>query len=134
MAIRPEGTGDLSDKAVVWKERRNVPEIPTPLVYRGQVYMLANGGILTTVEAKTGTVLYRSRVNAPGAYYASPVAAGGKAVVTSSEGVITVLSAEPYFKIQSNNDFGERIFGTPALVDSRIYVRSSSALWAFGGR
>ncbi len=133
MAIRrPEGEGDLSGKAVVWKERRSVPEVPTPLAYRGQVYMVANGGILTAVDAKTGKVLYRRRVNAAGAYYASPVAAGGKVVVTSSEGVITVLSAGPDFKILSSNDFGERIFGTPALVDSRIYVRSSSALWAFG--
>jgi outer membrane protein assembly factor BamB len=132
MAIRPKGTGDLSDNAVLWKERRSVPEIPSPLAYRGQVYMVASGGILTSVEAVTGKVLYRTRVNAPGAYYASPVAAGGKVMVTSSEGVITVLSAGPDFKILSSNDFGERIFGTPALVDSRIYVRSSSALEAFG--
>jgi outer membrane protein assembly factor BamB len=132
MAIRPEGAGDLSGKAVVWKERRSVPEIPAPLAYRGQVYMVASGGILTAVDAKTGKLLYRSRVNAPGAYYASPVAAGGNVMVTSSDGVITVLNAGPDFKILSSNDFGERIFGTPALVDSRIYVRSSSALWAFG--
>jgi outer membrane protein assembly factor BamB len=132
MAIRPEGTGDLSGQAIVWKERRSVPEIPSPLAYRGQVYMVASGGILTAVDAKTGTLLYRSRVKAPGTYYASPVAAGGKVLVTSSEGVITVLSAGPDFKILSSNEFGERIFGTPALVDSRIYIRSSSALWAFG--
>ena len=132
MAIRPEGAGDLSGKAVLWKERRSVPEIPSPLAYRGQVYMVASGGILTSVEALTGKLLYRSRVNAPGAYYASPVAAGGKVIVTSSDGIITVLSAGPDFKVLSSNDFGEHIFGTPALVDSRIYVRSSSALWAFG--
>lgn len=132
MAIRPEGAGDLSGKAVLWKERRSVPEVPSPLAYRGQVYMVASGGILTSVEAATGKLLFRSRLNAPGAYYASPVAAAGKVIVTSSEGVVTVLEAGADFKILSSNDFGERIFGTPALVDSRIYIRSSSALWAFG--
>ncbi len=132
MAIRPDGQGDLSDKAVLWKERRGVPEIPAPLAYRGQVYMVASGGILTSVEAPTGKVLYRSRLNAPGTYYASPVAAGGKVILVSSEGVLTVVSAGPDFKVLSRNEFGERIFGTPALVDSRIYVRSSAALWAFG--
>ena len=94
--------------------------------------MVASGGILTAVEAATGKLLYRSRVNAPGAYYASPVAAAGKVFIASSEGVVTVVNAGPDLKILSSNDFGERIFGTPALVGSRIYVRSSSALWAFG--
>jgi hypothetical protein len=51
MAIRPEGTGDLSGKAVLWKERRSVPEVPSPLAYRGQVYMVASGGILTSPPA-----------------------------------------------------------------------------------
>ncbi len=132
MAIRPEGAGDLSDKAILWKERRSVPEIPSPLAYRSQVYMVASGGILTAVEAATGKLLYRSRVNAPGAYYASPVAAAGKVIIASSEGIVTAVTAGPDLKILSSNDFGERIFGTPALVGSRIYIRSSSALWAFG--
>ena len=132
MAIRPEGTGDLSEKAVLWKERRSVPEVPSPLAYRGQVYMVASGGILTSVDAATGKLLFRGRVNAPGTYYASPVAAGGKVIVISSEGIVTVVSAGPELKIVSSNEFGERIYGTPALIGSRIYIRSSSALWAFG--
>ena len=132
MAIRPEGEGDLSATAVVWKERRSVPEVPAPLYYRGQVYMVANGGVVTSVDAKSGKLLWRSRVNAPGTYYASPVAAGGKVFVTSSEGIVTVLAASPEFKILSSNDLGQRIHGTPALVDGRVYVRTSAALWAFG--
>jgi len=134
MAIRPTGDGDLSEKAIVWKERRSVPEVPAPLFYRGKVYMVANGGVLTSVDANSGKLLYRSRVNAPGAYYASPVAGAGKIFVTSSDGIITVLADGPDMKILSSNDLGERIFGTPALLDSRVYVRSSSALWAFGDK
>ncbi|MEO8028125.1 MAG: PQQ-binding-like beta-propeller repeat protein [Bryobacteraceae bacterium] len=132
MAIRPEGEGDISEKAVVWRERRGIPEVPAPMFYRGRAYMVANGGVLTAVDAKTGKLLFRGRVNAPGAYYASPVAGAGKIFVSSSEGVITVLSDGPEMKILSSNDLGERIYGTPALVDAHIYVRTSKALWAFG--
>src|SRR4029077_2763842 len=101
MAIRPQGAGDLPPNVVIWKERRSVPEVPSPLAYRGQVYMVASGGIVTSVEAATGKLLFRARVNAPGTYYASPVAAGGKVIITSSEGVITVLDAGADFKILS---------------------------------
>jgi hypothetical protein len=86
------------------------------------------------VDAKSGKVIYRGRVNAPGAYFASPVAAGGKVFVASAEGVVTVLGGGETLEVLANNDLGEPVYGTPALVGPAIYVRSSQHLWAFGGR
>jgi len=132
MAIRPGGVGDVSDTAVLWNERRGVSEVACPLVYRDKVYMITSGGIVTCVEEKTGKLVYRGRVNAPGAYYSSPVAAGGKVLVASGEGVVTSLEVGPELKVLANNDLGEPVYGTPALVDSKIYIRSIDHLWAFG--
>src|SRR5207253_1235788 len=73
LSIRPSGEGDLSKTALEWVEKRSVPEVTTPLSYRGRVYMVTAGGIVSCVDAKTGRLLYRGRVNAPGAYFASPV-------------------------------------------------------------
>ena len=95
--------------------------------------MVTAGGIVTCVDAKTGKVIYRGRVNAPGAYFASPVAAGGKVFVASADGVVTVLVGGETLEVLSNNDLGEPVYGTPALVGPVIYVRSSHHLWAFGG-
>jgi hypothetical protein len=134
MAIRPGGQGDLSDTAVLWKERRSVPEIPAPLAYHGRVYMVANGGIVTCVDEKSGKLIYRGRVNAAGAYYASPVAAGGKILIASGEGVVSVLGEGAELTVLANNDLGEPVYGTPALVDGRIYIRSVGHLWAFGSK
>jgi outer membrane protein assembly factor BamB len=132
LSIRPSGNGELPATALEWAEKRSVPEITAPLAYRGRVYMVTAGGIVTCVDAKTGKVIYRGRVNAPGAYYASPVAAGGKIFLASAEGVITVLGGGETLEILANNDIGEPVFGTPALVGPAIYVRSSQHLWAFG--
>ena len=132
MAIRPEGSGDITPTAVLWNERRGVPEVPSPISYRGQVVMVASGGVLTVVDAKDGKVLHRTRLNALGTYYASPVAAGGKILVCSSEGIVTVFESGTDFKLLASNDLGERIYGTPAILDSKVYVRTASALWAFG--
>ncbi len=132
MAIRPGGQGDMSETAVLWRERRSVPEIPAPLVYRGRACMVASGGVFTCVDEKSGKLIFRGRVNAPGAYYSSPVAADGKIFVASAEGVVSVLNAGPELTVLANNDLGEPIFATPALIGNGIYVRSVGHLWAFG--
>jgi outer membrane protein assembly factor BamB len=134
LSVRPSGEGALAETAVQWSEKRSVPEVTTPLEYRGRVYMVTSGGIVTCVEAKTGRLIYRGRVNAPGAYYASPVAAGGKVFVASAEGVISVLGGGETLEVLANNDLGEPVYGTPAPVGSTLYVRSAGHLWAFGGK
>ncbi|MCX6604173.1 MAG: PQQ-binding-like beta-propeller repeat protein [Acidobacteria bacterium] len=132
MAIRLGGSGDVSSTAVVWQQRRSVPEVSAPLVYRDKVYMVTAGGIFTCVDEKTGQLVYRGRINAPGAYYSSPVAAGGKVFVASGEGIVTSLEVGPELKVLANNDLGEPVYGTPALIGSQIYIRSVGHLWAFG--
>ena len=134
LSIRPTGEGALPATALQWSEPRSVPEVTAPLEYRGRVYMVTSGGIVTCVDSKTGKVIYRGRVNAPGVYFASPVAAGGKVFVASAEGVVTVLGGGETLEILANNDLGEPVYGTPAPVGSAIYIRSSGHLWAFGGK
>lgn len=131
LAIRPSGAGEQTG-ALAWSEPRSVPEVSAPLEYRGRVYMVTAGGIFTCVDAQSGKVIYRGRVNAPGAYYASPVAAGGKIFVASAEGIVTVLGGGTELEVLANNDLGEPVYGTPAPIGSALYVRSARHLWAFG--
>lgn len=134
LSIRPAGRGALPSAALQWSEPRGAAEVSTPLEYRGRVYVVNAGGLVSCIEAKSGNVIYRGRVNAPGAYFASPVAAGGKVFVTSADGVITVLGSGEKLEILASNDLGEPVYGTPALVESAIYIRSFGHLWAFGGK
>lgn len=66
LAVRPSGEGDQT-QALKWSEKRSVPEVAAPLEYEGRVYMVTAGGIVTCVEADSGKLIYRGRVNAPGA-------------------------------------------------------------------
>ena len=134
LAIRPGAEGDPSGATVKWTYERNVPEVPAPLSHRGRVYMIISGGIVSCVDAESGEAVYRGRVGARGAYYASPVAAGGKIFVASAEGVVTVLGSGDTLEVLANNDLGDPIYGTPAPVGSVLYVRSAGHLWAFGAR
>lgn len=132
VAIKLGGKGDVTATNVLWKHSRNVAEVPTPVVYNGRVYMVTNGGILTCNDAKTGNVLYRGRLGAPGAYFASPIAANGHVYFASGEGVVTVIRDADKLEVLARNDLSEPVHSTPAVIGNTIYVRTTKHLYAFG--
>lgn len=133
-AIRP-GTarGRLDASAVLWRFKKNLPYIPAPLVYDGRLYMVKNGGIITTLDLATGQTLKEGRSQgATGQYYASPIAADGKVFVASVDGKVTVLRAGAQWEVLGVNDLADDIHATPALAAGRIYVRTRATLYCFG--
>jgi len=132
LAIRPGGMGNVTESSVRWRYRRALPSVPSPLFYRGVVYMVKDSGIVTSLDAETGELLKQGRAEGRGNYYASPVAGDGKVYMASERGVITVFEAGRQWKKLSSHDFGERIMATPVIADSSIYVRTDDALYCFG--
>jgi outer membrane protein assembly factor BamB len=132
LAFRGDLAGDVTRSGLLWKHRRSVPQLPTPVLYRGVLYMINDAGILTTLDPATGSVLKQGRL--PGAvdtYYASPVAGDGKVYFVSRSGIATVLEAGPEQKAVSVADLADEVVATPALVDGRLYLRTRSALYCF---
>jgi outer membrane protein assembly factor BamB len=133
-ALKPGGTGDVSESHVLWRKTRGLPYIPSAIVYRGQYVMVKDGGILTAYDIDSGEEIYQKRAAAPGSYYASPVAANGNIYFVSlSDGVATVIKAggkEPEVVVQ-NAALGERVSATPAIADDTLYVRTAGHLYAF---
>jgi len=83
--------------------------------------------------AKTGKPFYQDeRLDAPGDYYASIVAAGDKVFFASLNGVVTVLQSGDDLKVLAQARFGESISATPAIVEGRLYLRTASQLFAVG--
>ena len=75
--------------------------------------------------------MYRARVGAAGPYFSSPVASGGRVMVASGDGVISVLAAGDHLDVLAQNALGEEIFATPAIIGNVVYVRTASTLFAF---
>jgi outer membrane protein assembly factor BamB len=135
MALRPGGGGDVTDTHVAWKAQTGIPELPSPLLYRGRLWFVRNGGMVTSYEPATGRVILdRQRLDAGGHYAASPVAAAGNIFAASEPGVVTVFEARDTLGVVARNDLGERILATPALVGDTLYVRTEGHLWAFRSR
>ena len=103
------------------------------MFYEGRIYAVQDGGRVTCWDAKTGKPLFeQERLGAEGEYYASPIAANGHIFLTSSRGTITTIRAGESLEVEARNDLGESVMTTPAIADSRLYVRSANRLWAFG--
>jgi outer membrane protein assembly factor BamB len=93
-----------------------------------------NGGLLSAVNAADGTVLYTERLDAPGQYSASPVAANGHLYLVSNRGQLTVVKTGDTFIRVHQHDLGEPSFVTPAIDADTLYVRTASHLIAFRQR
>ena len=132
LAIRPGGQGDLTGTNVLWSYLRGVPYVTSPVLYRQVVYMVKNGGIVTSLDAESGKLLKQGRLTGLGNYFASPVAGDGKVYLASESGVITVLKAGVEWEISSSHDLDERIMASPVIADGRIYVRTEEALYSYG--
>jgi hypothetical protein len=134
MRIRLGGRGDVTDTNVVWSAYRDVPQLPSPLVYDATYYMLADqGGLLTLLDPDSGERLDKARLeHGVDAYYASPVAADGKVYLLSEAGLLTVLAAGRQLETLHTADFGERCYATPALEGGRVWLRTERHLWCFG--
>jgi outer membrane protein assembly factor BamB len=133
LAIRLGGSGDMSDTAIRWKYQRSVPQLPSPLLYGGVLYMINDNGIVTTLDPEKGTVIKQGRLTgAPGPHYASPIAADGHLFFTSEAGAVVVVSPGGDITPLTINDLGEDTYATPAIADGRLYVRTTTALYAFG--
>jgi outer membrane protein assembly factor BamB len=132
VAIKPGGSGDVTGTHVLWVQTKNLPFVPSPLLYQGRLFLVKNGGIVSALDAKTGNLLKQERVPAAGDYYASPVAGDGKVYLLNQAGELTVISAEAEWRVLAAADFGEETYATPALVDGRIYLRTMGHLYCFG--
>ena len=138
--VRSDARGDLTlpegktnSESIVWSRTGRGSYMPTPLVYHGLLYVLANNGLFDAYNLKTGEEVYRQRLPLVGSgFSASPVAADGKIYLSNEDGEMLVIEAGPKFAHIATNSMGELLMATPALSDGVMYVRSSASLFAIG--
>ena len=131
-AVRFGGKGDLTSTNVAWQVKKSYPSIPAPLIYDGVMYLMKEGGVVSSLDLKTGQVLKMGRTpDALEEYYASPVAADGKIFMVSASGKVTVLKAGAQWEILAMNDLDEEVWATPAIAGRNIYIRTRNAVYSF---
>ena len=129
-ALKPDGKGDITDNAAVhlWKYPKT-PDVPSPLIHGGLVYLCMQDGQVHLLDETTGEQIYLKRVHND-RYRASPVYADGKIYLSSRDGHVTVIKAGRDYEVLAENDLGEPISASPVFANGMMYLRSFDALWA----
>ena len=135
LAIRPGGSGNVSETHVQWQTSRGSPFVPSPMVFEDYLYTINDmSTIVTCFEAATGKVMWQQRIGRPSreGFSASPIAVDGKIFFTNDDGQTFVVRAGPEFELLHMNEIGARTLASPALVDARWYIRTEHELLAIG--
>ncbi len=133
LAIKPSGTGELDETRVVWKHARGAPYVATPVLYRGAIWMVKEGGLVTKLDAQTGDLLQEERIPGFGNYFSSPVAGDGKVYFASEAGMVSIVSASKEWRLSSSRNFHEKIYATPCFSGDKLFIRTERALYCFRG-
>lgn len=136
-AVRPGGSGDVSDTHRVWHTPRpKVRDIPSPIVVGDYLFAIDMKGNATTYEARTGKVLWTEKI--PGAYAASPVASNGLIYLNTESGETLVIKPGPKLDLVARNSIGDRageLFRASITpIAGRFYLRSNRALYCVGAK
>ncbi len=132
IAITPGGTGDITATHVAWEHRKFLPFCSTPLYVEGYLFTIKDGGICTSLDAKTGAILKTGRLPGNGEYYASPVGGDNKVYAIDDNGRLSVLSSYAEWSVLHDAEFKEETHATPALVDGKVFLRTKGHLYCFG--
>ncbi len=113
----------------LWEwEDGNLPDVASPVIAEGLVYLVTDAGELLCHDLTTGKQVWRKEFE--DGFYASPVVAGGKLyVVDRVKGVFRVYALGREGKELSVNPLGDAVRATPAFAGGRIYVRGHKNLW-----
>lgn len=131
IAIRPGGSGDVTDTHVAWRLQRGGPYIPTGLFYDGRLYVLGDAGDLNCYDPATGQGIWKDRLR--GSFTASLVAADGRIYAVDERGTVYVFAAGDCFRLIARNDLQAKVLATPAVAGGELFLRTESRLYCIPG-
>jgi outer membrane protein assembly factor BamB len=132
IAVRPDGSGDITETHMQWSYSKSVPKRPAPLLIGERLFLLNDEGIASCLDATSSEIIWQKRV--PGSYRSSPVYSEGKIYWFSLEGDGHVLSASDEYKLLATNKLDNGCQASPVPVGDTLYVRTTKHLYAIGSR
>ena len=132
LAVRVDGKGDVTRTHVAWRLSRGAPYTPSPLLVGAELYVVSDLGVVTCVDAVTGTVHWQQRIG--GNHSASPIFAAGRIYFLSEEGVATVIAPGRTFQKLATNVLDGATLASIAVFNGSFFVRSQSHLYRLGDR
>ena len=134
MAVKVGGKGDVTETNRLWYHPRNTQRIGSPVIVGEFVYLVDESGVAHRLELKTGKESWNGE-RIGDKTWSSPVAAGGRLYLPTTEGNVVVLATGPKFEVLAKNALdGETIRASPAVADGDILIRTHKHLWCISAK
>ncbi|MBN1347107.1 MAG: PQQ-like beta-propeller repeat protein [Phycisphaerae bacterium] len=129
LAIRPDGSGDVTESHVVWQTRQGAPYVPSMMVADDFLLTISNSGVGFCYEAATGKVFWQEKL---GKHHASPVLIEKLVYFINDDGQVNVIKPGPTFDRVAQYELGEPCYASPAISDGQVFLRTFDHLLCFG--
>jgi outer membrane protein assembly factor BamB len=130
MAIRPDGSGNVTDTHIAWRTSKGAGYVPSPIAEGDYFLAISDGGVASCFEAATGNRAWMERL---GTHYSSSlVSAAGLVYFTSDEGNTTIVRPGPKLEVVAENKLGEYCYASPAISQGQIFFRGEKNLYCVG--
>ena len=126
-AVDPTGKGDVTETHVKWMYEDEVPQIPTPVIVDGRMYMVHDRGMVTCLDAMTAKVIWKEKLK--GNFNSSPIYAGGNIYFINIKGVCTIIKPGDTFQKVAENDINETVKAVPSFVHDKMVLRTDKNLY-----
>lgn len=131
LAIRPDGSGNVTDTHVAWRTNKGVAYVPSPLCENGWFLIVSDSGIAHCFDAATGEIAWEERMKE---HHASLVSAEGRVYFINDFGTLRTVKPGREYKLLAEAELGEKVFASPALSEGQIFIRGEKSLFCLGRR
>jgi outer membrane protein assembly factor BamB len=131
IAVRPDGSGDVTRTHVAWILKRAAPLTPSPLLVDDELYTVSDTGIASCLDAKSGAIHWQQRLGA--SFSASPVFGDGRIYFLAEQGVATVLAPGKAYRKLATSTLDGATLASMAISGGSIFVRTDTHLYRIAG-
>jgi len=129
LAIRPDGSGNVTETHIAWKDTKGAPYVPSMIVADDFLLSVNRGGTAFCYEAASGEVLWQQKL---GRHHASPVLVEGRIFLINDNGQVNVIKPGRKFECVATYELGESCYASPAISEGRVFLRGFKHLFCIG--
>lgn len=127
MAVKPEGTGDITGTNVVWKVTKGIGSKPSQLLVGDLIFNVHDAGVANCLDANTGEQVWTTRLG--GTFSSSLLYGNGRVYFCAEDGKCTVVAADRELKILAENKLDDGFMATPAVSGDSLLLRTKTHLY-----
>jgi outer membrane protein assembly factor BamB len=131
LAIKPDGSGNVTDTHIVWRTNKGVAYVPSPIVEGGHFLIVSDSGVAHCFDAKSGAILWEERLRE---HHASLVSAEGRVFFINDFGILRSVKPGKTYELVAESELKEKVFASPALSEGQMFIRGDKSLICLGKR